>query len=106
LQWKEGDRILKDSTDDSNGELQKIEHRTHVLRRLSERLDIVEEKMKEFSSHGRVESPSESLSKFQEIIMKITSLREVMERVEIEIDRLDSRINRIESLRFKHRTER
>ena len=97
---------MKDSTDETASELQRIEQETQVISKLSERLDNLEKKMKVLSD-SRGDAPSSQTSAdLQKIIMKITSLRELIDRIEIEIGQLDSRMDDIESLRFKHRSEK
>ena len=96
---------MKDSKDDTLRELQRIEQQTQVITKLSKRLEELEEKMKEISQLDQTQTSPKSSDDIQKIMMKITSLRELIDRIEIEIDQLNSRIDGIESLRFKHRTE-
>jgi len=97
---------MKETKDDAVRELQRIEKESQVISKLSERLEALEEKMKQASQLNRSQSSSTASEDLQKIILKITSLRELIDRVEIEIDQLNSRIDGIESLRFKDRTEK
>ena len=97
---------MNETKDDAVRELQRIEKENQVISKLSECLEELEEKMKQISQTDQVQPSSTNSEDLQKIILKITSLRELIDRVEIEIDQLNSRIDGIESLRFKHRTEK
>lgn len=86
-------------------EFDNTELRAKIIGTLSEHLENLEKRLKAITQSERKPSSSENKNDIQRIVAKITSLRELIDRIEIEIDQLDSRINNIESLRFKHRTE-
>ncbi len=96
---------MKDSATDTTQESEEIKQQMQVISKLTERLDKLEEQIKAISQASPTHSSSQTFDYFQKIIMKITSLRELIDKVEIEIDQLNSRMDGIESLRFKHRTE-
>lgn len=96
---------MRDPNDDTLGELQKIEEKTKVLENLSTRLDVLEKQMENLTRPKLSVPHGIDRKDFQRIITKISSLRELIDKIEIEINHLDSRITDIESLRFKHRTD-
>ncbi|TFG32058.1 hypothetical protein EU527_11045 [Candidatus Thorarchaeota archaeon] len=96
---------MKDANKDALEELQKIEQKTQIIGKLSERLEKLENQMREIAQSATSTSSSIDKNDFQKIVTKVTTLRELIDKIEIEIDQLDSRITDIESLRFKHRTE-
>jgi len=88
--------------DETDG-MKSIEKDTEVLESLSHKLGILEEKIEELMISKSMKS-SLSTENIQEIVSKITALRDLIDKVEIEMEQLNTRINDIESLRFKHRS--
>jgi len=84
-------------------ELKSIEKDTQVLENLSLRLGLLEGKIDELAISKPMKT-SPSTENLQEIVSKITALRDLIDKIEIEIEQLNTRINDIESLRFKHRS--
>jgi len=90
--------------DDAHDESKHIDMKTQILEQLSDRLEVLESKIEEFTL---LESMNSSLSaeNIQEIVTKISALRILIDKIDVEMEQLDSRINDIESLRFKSRSE-
>lgn len=73
------------------------------LENLSRRLGVLEGKIEELITSKSMKS-SLSTENIQEIVSKITALRDLIDKIEIEMEHLNTRINDIESLRFKRRS--
>ncbi|TFG33966.1 hypothetical protein EU527_05780 [Candidatus Thorarchaeota archaeon] len=96
---------MKDSGKDALKELQMIEHKTKIMENLSKRLETLEHQMTTLSQSDIHPQSLIDKNDLQKIITKITTLRDLIDKIEIEVDQLDARITDIEALRFKHRTE-
>lgn len=95
---------MKSHSDEAIKELKRIEEETRVLEELSKRLQKMESQMEEISSTQSM-NPSYDGDAIQGIVTKITALRDLIDRIEVEMNHLDSRLNTIESFRFKRRTQ-
>ncbi|MDH4212855.1 MAG: hypothetical protein OEV85_02940 [Candidatus Thorarchaeota archaeon] len=84
-------------------ELKRIEKNPQILETLSNRLGMVESKIEEVTLSKSMKS-SFNAENIQEIVSKISALRDLIDKIEVEIEQLNSRINEIETLRFKHRS--
>ncbi len=89
---------------DEIDELKSIENGIQILENLSDRLGALEGKIEELAISKPLKSSS-GAENIQEIVSKISTLRNLIDKIEVEMEQLDSRINDIESLRFKHRSE-
>lgn len=85
-------------------ELQRIEDETKILEDISTRLRQLEKQIENVTSQGSTDSPL-SPDEIQRIVSKMTVLRELIDKIEVEIGQLDSRTTEIESLKFKRQTE-
>ena len=94
---------MKSHSDEAIKELGRIEDETRILEELSERLKKMERQMENLSSKQSGKSSIDA-EYIQVIVTKISALRDLIDKVEVEMDQLDSRIGDIESLRFKRRT--
>ncbi|RDE13868.1 MAG: hypothetical protein C4K48_07595 [Candidatus Thorarchaeota archaeon] len=95
---------MKSHSDEAIKELGRIEDETRILEELSERLKKMERQMEDISSKHSSTSSIDA-EYIQVIVTKISALRDLIDKVEVEMDQLDSRIGDIESLRFKRRTQ-
>lgn len=89
---------MGEQSDSAIEELRRIERDTRILEDISARLQKME---KQLESEGSSLTPDE----IQRIVSKMTVLRNLIDKVEVEMDQLDSRVSEIESLNFKHRSE-
>jgi seryl-tRNA synthetase len=78
---------------------------SHVLQALSFRLRELERKI-EAATEAETKTVSIRLEDVQEISAKITALTTLIDKVEVEINQLNSRIDNIESLQFRHRSRK
>jgi uncharacterized coiled-coil protein SlyX len=93
---------VSDNQHESSNELnQNVDSR--VLQALSSRLRELEQKIEAATAVGTA-AVSIRAEDIQEISAKITTLTTIIDRVEVEISQLNSRIDDIESLRFRHRS--
>jgi chromosome segregation ATPase len=90
-------------SDETIEELKRIEKDTQILEQLSDRLGVLESKIEELADRKATTS-SLSPENIQELVSKITALRNMIDKIEVEMVQLDLRLNDIESLRFKHRS--
>jgi methyl-accepting chemotaxis protein len=90
-------------SDDTLGDLKRMERDKRILEQLFDRLSVLESRMEKLSNRKSTGS-SRSTENVQEIVSKISALRDMIDKIEVEMEQLDSRINDIESLRFKHRS--
>jgi hypothetical protein len=105
-------KIVKNSrdssmNDESTGileELQKIENETKLLQSIYSILEKLEAQLSDATSPDSIDSPL-GPDDIQRIVAKLTELRELIDKIEIEMDALDSHANEIESLKFKRRTK-
>ncbi len=95
---------MKSHSDEAIKELSRIEDETRILEELSEPLKRMERRIEDISSKQSSKS-SIGAEYIQVIVTKISALRDLIDKVEVEMDQLDSRIGDIESLRFKRRTQ-
>ncbi len=93
---------LSESSENITEELRSIKNETKIIEDISARLRQME---KQFVSSDSVRSPL-SPDEIQGIASKMSVLRELIDKIEVKIDQLDSRVTEIETLRFKHRTKR
>ena len=85
-------------------ELRRIEDETKILEDISKRLRQMEKQIENASSPSSADSPL-STDEIQKIVSKMTALRELIDKIEVEIGQLDSQTTEIESLKFKRQTE-
>jgi outer membrane murein-binding lipoprotein Lpp len=93
---------LKSSRDDTIDELKRIEDETHILEDLSSQLENLEHKIETLSSSSMA-GASVNAEDIQEVSTKIAILNALIDKIEVEISQLNSRMDDIESLRFTHR---
>ena len=104
-------RVIKDSRIQSMSEnsekaieeLRRIEDETKILEDISKRLRQMEKQIENAASTGSINSPL-GPDDIQKIVAKMTALREVIDKIEVEIRQLDSRTAEIESLKFNRQT--
>ncbi len=96
--------MAKNHSDKTGKEQSQAEDEARILEELSDRLKKMEGRMEDISSRQSNESPIDA-EHIQRIVTKISALRDLIDKVEVEMDQLDSRIGDIESLRFKRRTQ-
>jgi hypothetical protein len=87
---------MSEHTNNAIEELRRIEKDTKILEDISARLQLME---------GQLEKAGSSLTpdEIQQIVSKMTQLRSLIEKIEVEMNQLDSRVSDIESLKFKSR---
>lgn len=90
-------------SNEASDESDSNEKDTKALENLSHRLMALEGKIEELAILKSMKS-SLSAENIQEIASKITALRDLIDKIEIEMQQLNTRINDIESLRFKRRS--
>jgi len=100
----EGDREMTRRPDETIDEIKRTEKDTKILADLSDRLGLLEEIIEKLTI-SKSTRPSLNAENIQEIVSKISTLRDLIDKIEVEMEQLDSRVNDIESLRFKHRSE-
>ena len=96
--------MAKNHSVKTSKEPSRAEDEARVLEELSGRLKKMERRLEDISSR-RPNKPSIDAEHIQRIVAKISALRDLIDKVEVEMDQLDSRIGDIESLRFKRRTQ-
>ena len=104
-------RVIKDTRNQSMSEhsenaieeLRRIEDETKILEDVSKRLRQMKKQIENASSPGSTDSPL-SPDEIQGIVSKMNALRELIDKIEVEIGQLDSRTTEIESLKFKRQT--
>ncbi|MGY5878817.1 MAG: hypothetical protein RTV31_01145 [Candidatus Thorarchaeota archaeon] len=104
-------RVIKDTRNQSMSEhsenaieeLRRIEDETKILEDVSKRLRQMEKQIENASSPDSTDSPL-SPDEIQGIVSKMNALRELIDKIEVEIGQLDSRTTEIESLKFKRQT--
>lgn len=106
-------KIIKDtrsqsmsvSFDNATIELRSIKNETKIIEDVSARLLQMEKQIDNTLSSDSMSSPL-SADEIQGIVSKMSVLRELIDKIEVKIGQLGSRVTEIETLRFKHRTER
>ncbi|MCK4566729.1 MAG: hypothetical protein KAU48_05400, partial [Candidatus Thorarchaeota archaeon] len=106
-------KIIKDTrsqsiseySENASEELRSIKNETKIIEDISARLRQMEKQIDNVSSSDSMSSPLSS-DEIQGIVSKMSVLRELIDKIEVKIDQLDSRVTEIETLRFKRRTER
>jgi hypothetical protein len=93
-----GNQIMSEHSEKAIEELRRIEQDTKVIEDISTRLQDMEK---------QIENAGSSLSsdEIQRIVSKMTALRILIDKIDVEIGQLDSRVSEIESLKFKRQTE-
>jgi len=91
--------VVDELSYDAIDELRRMEEDTKVISSISAKLRELE---KEFEKSDISLSPEE----LQQIASKMTSLRTLIDKIEIELGLLDTKSSAIESMNFKRRTER
>jgi hypothetical protein len=86
-------------------ELRRIEDETKILEYISTRLREMEKQIENTLFPDRANSILSS-DEIQGIVSKMAALRELIDKIEVEIGQLDSRTTEIESLKFKRQTEK
>ncbi len=95
---------LSEHSENAIEELRRIEKETKILEDVSTRLRQMEKQIENITFSDSASTPLGS-DEIQGIVSKMAALRELIDKIEVEIDQLDSRVAEIESLKFKHRTE-
>jgi uncharacterized phage infection (PIP) family protein YhgE len=90
--------------DDTTDELNLTNKKPQTLERLVGRLGVLETQIQGLTLLQSMNS-SLSAENIQEVVTKISALRSLIDKIEVEMEQLNSRINDIESLRFKSRSE-
>ncbi|MHA1615401.1 MAG: hypothetical protein ACTSYJ_11190 [Candidatus Thorarchaeota archaeon] len=105
-------KIIKDTrfqsmseySENATEDLRSIKNETKIIEDVSVRLRQMENQIDNVLTSDSSSSPLNS-DEIQGIISKMSILRELIDKIEIKIDQLDSRVTEIETLRFKRRTE-
>ena len=89
---------MSEHSDNAIEELRRIEKDTKILQDLSARLQEMDK---------RIETAGTSLTpdEIQQIVGKMAALRTLIDKIEVEMGQLDSKVSDIESLKFKRRSE-
>ena len=95
---------MSEHSENAVEELRRIEKETQILEDVSTRLRQMEKQIETVASSDPASSPIGS-DEIQGIMAKMAALRELIDKIEVEIGQLDSRVTEIESLKFKRRTE-
>lgn len=95
---------MSENSESAIEELRRIEKETKILEDMSIRLKELEKQLETITSSGHSSSELSS-SEIQKIVSKLTTLRTLMDKIDIEMKQLDTRVSDIESLKFKRRTE-
>ena len=106
-------KIIKDTrsqsiseySENASEELRSIKNETKIIEDISARLRQMEKQIDNVSSSDSMSSPLSS-DEIQGIVSKMSVLRELIDKIEVKIGQLVSRVTEIETLRFKRRTER
>jgi len=93
---------MSENSENAIEELRRIEDETKLLEDISARLRKMEKQIENGSSPLNTSplTPDE----IQGIVSKMTDLRDLIDKIEVEIGQLDSRTTEIESLKFKRQT--
>jgi len=105
-------KIIKDTrfqsmseySENATEDLRSIKNETKIIEDVSVRLRQMENQIDNVLTSDSSRSPLNS-DEIQGIISKMSILRELIDKIEVKIDQLDSRVAEIETLRFKRRTE-
>jgi len=95
---------MSEHSENAIEEIRRIEKETKILEDVSNRLRQMEKQIENITSSDPASSPLSS-DEIQGIVSKMAVLRELIDKIEVEIDQLDSRVSDIESLIFKRQTE-
>jgi len=95
---------MSEHSENAIEEIRRIETETKILEDVSNRLRQMEKQIENITSSDPASSPLSS-DEIQGIVSKMAVLRELIDKIEVEIDQLDSRVSDIESLIFKRQTE-
>ena len=89
---------MGEHSDNALEELRRIEKDTKILEDISIRLREMD---------MQIETTVTSLTpdEIQQIVGKMTALRNLIDKIEVEMGQLDSKVSDIESLKFKRRSE-
>ncbi len=106
-------KIIKDTrsqsiseySENATEELRSIKNEMKIIEDIFTRLRKMEKQIDNVSSSDSTGSPLGS-DEIQGIVSKMSALRELIDKIEVKIGQLDSRVTEIETLRFKRRTER
>lgn len=95
---------MSENSESAIEELRRIEKETKILEDISIRLKELE---KQLVTTASTDNSSSQLSsdEIQKIVSKMTALRNLIDKIDVEIGQLDIRVSDIESLKFKRRTE-
>jgi uncharacterized small protein (DUF1192 family) len=74
------------------------------LDQLLHRLGVLEGKIERLTTTDYMNSTLSAVS-IQEITTKISTLRDLIDKIEMELEQMNSRLSDIELLRFKYRSE-
>jgi predicted transcriptional regulator len=96
--------LAKNHSDKTVKEMSRTEDEARTIEELSARLRKMERRLEEISSRQSSKSSIDA-EHIQRIVTKISALRDLIDKAEVEMHQLDSRIGDIESLRFKRRTQ-
>ena len=83
-------------------EIKQIESETKILSDISNRLKTLEKQLDSASDSSTLIHDADEI---QILVSKMTTLRDLIDRIEVEISNLDSRATDIESLKFKRQTQ-
>lgn len=96
---------MSEHSENALEELRRIEDETKILEDVSKRLRQMEKQIENATSPGSTSSPL-GPNDIQRIVTKMASLRDLIDKIEVEIGQLDSGTTEIESLKFKRQTEK
>jgi len=105
-------KIIKDTrfqsmseySENATEELRSIKNETKIIEDVSASLRQMEKQIDNVLSSDSTSSPLSS-DEIQGIVSKMSVLRDLIDKIEVKIDQLDSSVTEIETLRFKRRTE-
>jgi len=89
---------MSEHSDNAIEELRRIEKDTKILQDLSARLQEMD---KQIETAGTSLTPDE----IQQIVGKMAALRTLIDKIEVEMGQLDTKVSDIESLKFKRQSE-
>lgn len=95
---------MSESYENATEDLRSIKNETKIIEDVSVRLRQMEKQIDTVLSLNSRSSPLSS-DEIQGIVSKLLVLRELIDKIEVKIGQLDSRVTEIETLRFKRRTE-
>jgi len=98
-------QLMSEHTENVIEELRRIEDETKLLEAISIRLRQMEKQIENASSSSDKDSLLSS-DEIQRIVSKMTTLREIIDKIEVEIGQLDSNTSEIETLKFNRPKEK